>query len=108
VLRRLFKIGQSLAVTLPAEYVKSNNLKDKDFVEVNWDGGNVLTITPHLEEVKVEEKPKVKVEAKVEAETKPIPQVKCYVCELPTPNPFYVEGKPLCAKCLNDLRKLKL
>jgi formylmethanofuran dehydrogenase subunit E len=51
--------------------------------------------------------PKKEQPEKVEAVSE-APSVVCYVCEEPTVNPRYVEGKPLCLKCFQELKKLKL
>lgn len=36
--RNLMKIGESLAITIPKEFVKKYNLTSDDFVIVTWDG----------------------------------------------------------------------
>ena len=35
--RRLFKLGHSLVITLPSEYVKKKGLKEGDLLEVYFD-----------------------------------------------------------------------
>jgi antitoxin component of MazEF toxin-antitoxin module len=111
--RSLFKIGNSLAVTLPFQYVKANNLKDKDQVEVTYNReNNTLTIKPCTKQKPPTEKPTVESKAQPQIDLNQVkveaPSVVCYVCEEPTVNPRYVEGKPLCLKCFQELKKLKL
>jgi antitoxin component of MazEF toxin-antitoxin module len=35
--RKVFKLGQSLAITLPSEYVKRKNIREGDLVEIYFD-----------------------------------------------------------------------
>lgn len=44
--RRLRKIGGSLNLTLPPEFVRENDLKDGQDVVVVWNGRNLKLILP--------------------------------------------------------------
>jgi antitoxin component of MazEF toxin-antitoxin module len=44
--RRLRKIGGSLALAIPYEYVKANHLKPGQQVVVAWSGSNLKIVLP--------------------------------------------------------------